>query len=417
MNPATARQLLDADAMTAVLAQAPNLEGRRLETVELVSSWIKPGRYFNAHYHVRLEGDQGEPLAISAFLVDQGRASRALGATGEHSCGGRGYDRGCRACATKLVEPGILLQVYPVDYRLPTLPYCLDLDRVNAQLEGRFEMVESKVVAYRPGMRCQVFYRTLDRVRIYGKVVVEKYGRGAAVELQRELARELSAENRCFSIAKPLTYLPELQLELVRALKGKSLRFALWRQLPVDDKIPLISEAIADFHAIGAGSRLRHYRADDELDTIDRWAELVALLCPERGSDLNAAQGELIRDRPESREPRALLHRDFYDQQVLFDRGRPLFIDMDTTSRGDPEIDIGNFCAHLWVRGVQWSQPERFRDLSEQFLAAYPGTLSHVRIMWYRRATLLRLACVYSLRRGLDALVAALIDEAKDACM
>ncbi|MFQ5478153.1 MAG: phosphotransferase family protein [Candidatus Binatia bacterium] len=411
MNPQAARTLVDAEAMLPVLEKTPTLQGRPLRGVKLLSTWLKPGRYFNAHYRLDVDGTEGDPIQVSAFVVEGARVSQAIEATGSHDCEGAARSS-CRRCLTSFVDPpGVLLQVFPVDYRLPTLPACLDLGRVNALLGGRLEFTDFELVAYRPGMRAQILYRGSDGRDVYGKVVVEKYGRGEAVGVQRRVAEALSATKRRFSVPVSLGRVEDLQLDLVTGIRGKKFYSSLYRRRNVDRKIGLLARAIADFHGIGTGAELREYGVYDELDTIDRWVELVSLIFPEFATDLGALHAELLYARPDPRPARALLHRDFYDQQVLFLEGRPFFVDMDTTSRGDRELDLGNFCAHLRVRGLQWNQERRCRTLEERFLDAYPQSIDRSRLDWYRRVTLLRLACVYTLRPGLKEMVPALVAE------
>ena len=42
-----------------------------------------------------------------------------------------------------------------------------------------------------------------------------------------------------------------------------------------------------------------------------------------------------------------MIHRDFYDAQVLWDGARAWIVDFDQLSVGDPALDLGHFVAHL----------------------------------------------------------------------
>ncbi|MGQ7843957.1 phosphotransferase [Granulosicoccus sp. 3-233] len=48
---------------------------------------------------------------------------------------------------------------------------------------------------------------------------------------------------------------------------------------------------------------------------------------------------------PETRD--RLIHRDFYQDQLLIDGDRIWLLDLDLVSQGDPAIDVGNFLAHI----------------------------------------------------------------------
>lgn len=49
----------------------------------------------------------------------------------------------------------------------------------------------------------------------------------------------------------------------------------------------------------------------------------------------------------------ALLHRDFYPDQVLMDGERVWLLDLDLCALGDPCLDHGNFLAHLVERALR----------------------------------------------------------------
>ncbi|MFQ5353173.1 MAG: hypothetical protein ACE5D3_08895 [Candidatus Binatia bacterium] len=409
MNPATARLILDPGAMGEVLAAVPGLLDGSLGSVELAGTWIKPGRYFNAHY--RLVDEAGEVVDLSAFVVNEKRAAqiaKTARAHGDHS------DRRqvCAKCRTHRAAPDIVLQVFPVDYRLPTLPDCLSLDRVNDCATGSAGFAGREVVAYRPGMRCQIRYRDQDGRSTFGKVAVEKDTPGTVFDLQRDVYAALSSDERRFVVPRPLEYVAELRLGLVEGLAGESYFDIIRRGQRVDSETACVADALYDFHRVDIASAQRHYRVDDELDLVDTWVKLVSGVYPELAEGLGGLHAAVCASRPQTRGPRAVFHRDFYDKQVLLSCPRPALLDMDTTCRGDSELDLGNFAAHLWLRGLQWDQAERYRELEGLFLDAYEGDVDAGRLRWYRKATLLRLACVYALRPAWKHLTEAVVDEA-----
>src|SRR4029077_18992672 len=113
----------------------------------------------------------------------------------------------------------------------------------------------------------------------------------------------------------------------------------------------------------------------------------------------------------------SLIHRDFYDRQVLVIPSRIAFLDLDTVCRGDAEIDVANFCAHFVLRGLQWhSRADAFTSLEDEFVTHYrglrPGTDVNL-LSWYRASALLRLACVYSLRPWWHSLTLQLVEASR----
>ena len=98
----------------------------------------------------------------------------------------------------------------------------------------------------------------------------------------------------------------------------------------------------------------------------------------------------------------ASVHRDFYDKQILIDNRSVYFLDFDSVAIGDPVIDLGNFVAHLILRGVQYyDDPDFYLALIQKFIQAYTEQASddlEERIDLYTTSSLFRLACVYLLR-------------------
>lgn len=94
-------------------------------------------------------------------------------------------------------------------------------------------------------------------------------------------------------------------------------------------------------------------------------------------------------------------HRDFYDKQVLSGEKKTVLLDCDTLALADPALDYGNFVAHLHWRGLQYPDCAglilegiaQFRDEYVDHSIEF-----HNRALWWTKATLLRLACIYSWR-------------------
>jgi aminoglycoside phosphotransferase (APT) family kinase protein len=93
----------------------------------------------------------------------------------------------------------------------------------------------------------------------------------------------------------------------------------------------------------------------------------------------------------------ALLHRDFHPGQILFSRDSAGIgvLDWDDAALGEPELDLGNLEAHLFLddlqrRGSIGSAPRLAEALRAGYLAQ--GDINFTHLATYRRAALLRLA-------------------------
>ena len=112
------------------------------------------------------------------------------------------------------------------------------------------------------------------------------------------------------------------------------------------------------------------------------------------------------------------LHGDYYDKQILVEGNRATLLDLETLSGGDPGLDVGNFIAHLELRGLQHSESaDWLRQAQVEFMESYGNSNRDFiqRVQWWKAASLTRLAMVYSLRPRWRHLVCPLLDLADAA--
>jgi hypothetical protein len=409
MHRDSIRLLLSSDDVSRAFGKIPALCGRRVYSAAPVTSWVKPGRHFNACFRVSLDSADGAAMLVSAFVLDADRAAHVVAKAGPHRPGSEPAD--CAHCSVALAAPDLLLQLFPHDYRLPTLALCLDAGRVSRAVGAGIEFIGCEPCGYRPGMRCQIRYWTADGRAVYGKVAVEKAAGQAHASYQYIDAASLRA-GAGFRVPTVVEHIADLQLTLVNAVNGESLYDKIRRQQVRAAQCEAAALALWDFHRLVVDSVERVYGVADELQLIHGWTTLVADIYPQLAMSLHACEQALRSARPEAVPARALVHRDFYDKQILLGDSGIALLDLDTACRGDPEIDLANFGAHLRLRGLQWGQRETCEWIEECFLRAYPGRVATDRVVWYRRAALLRLACVYAFRPHWHHLAPQLIAEA-----
>lgn len=395
--------------MAPLLLQMPAMRSRRWRVAELLAVWIKPGRHFNACYRLVTEDAPIRSAIASAFVLEPARATRVLAKAGAHGPGIQD-PMDCAHCRSAVVRPGLLTQVFPDDYRLPTLSGCLDAGRVERAVNAPVALVDCAPSGYRPGMRCQIRYRGVDGWTMYGKVAVER-APGGVFDLHRRVHAAVGRGRCRLSVPQPMAYVPALHLTVVAGAPGESLYDTLGAAAAPRAEIAAAAQALGDLHQLDVDAGQRIHGPSDELDLVGGWVDLVSELYPELRSPLRAAAASLARAVPPPAPPRALVHRDFHDKQVLLSPSAVTVLDLDTACRGEPELDLGNCAAHFWLRGAQRRQAERYAGFEERFLRAYPRRIAADRVRWYRRSSALRLACVYALRPRWHYLSPALIAE------
>ena len=67
-----------------------------------------------------------------------------------------------------------------------------------------------------------------------------------------------------------------------------------------------------------------------------------------------------------------LIHRDFYQDQLLMDGDRVWILDLDLVAQGDPAIDIGNFLAHIKEYALRrYGSVSALKSIEQAFLKGY----------------------------------------------
>ncbi|MBI5506019.1 MAG: hypothetical protein HY899_14575 [Deltaproteobacteria bacterium] len=422
MNVTTVHRILDVAEATALVRALPTVLEGAGPRLAYETAWVKPGRYFNVAYRIENEqqpsrsGEADPPSIVSLCIVDRAMADKATRRQRTHQrSAGRG---GCAHCATVLAAPDVLVQLFPYDYRLPRLADCASVETVAGVSGGRHAFDRCEVMAYRPGMRCQLRYDVAGLARAYGKISVERES-GRRARVHGELHAALEKRAGLLRVPAPLGSIHDLGLDLVAAASGEN----LYDRMAGNSDEGLVLRAIdglAELHQYAPAPADRIHDADDELALVDDWVSWMAGVEPPMADRLWRAHTLLAQSMPTASNARAgFAHRDFYDKQLLADGEILWLLDVDTACSGDRELDAGNFLAHLFLRGVQWNRSAVHRRLEDEAWRAYRSRagaagadVSSDLARWYRRAALVRLACTYALRPPWRHLAPALLEEA-----
>lgn len=395
MKPATVHSLLDADAARPMLTLVSPVAATAQLSVESV--WIKPGRHFNVCWRV---GEGRSATLASLCVVRDGEGAKALRRAG------RDAQTGLPAAA--MADDDVLAQAFPFDYRVDGLAACLRPE-VVAPLLGDGAVDACSVAAYRAGMRCQVRYTSRGTAVAYGKVAVDREpGRRGRVHAQ--LAGAADSARTAMRIPPALGEIPGPALTLVAAVGGATLHDRL-AEAPDAAALAAAMRAMRELHDALPPPADRVHTTGDELTLLQSWGAWMAEVEPHFDTAVRRALESLAGTRPETA-PCTFAHRDFYDRQVLVDGDRQWLLDVDTACTGDPELDVGNFLAHLALRGLQWERTARHRELEAAAEEAYGASARPAVTRWYRRCTLLRLACAYRFRPRWRHLTPELLAEA-----
>ena len=144
------------------------------------------------------------------------------------------------------------------------------------------------------------------------------------------------------------------------------------------------------------------HRPAEEIRLLEKVSARLMVIYPEIGERVRNIWSRIGHDAPDGGDSQTVpVHRDYFDKQVLIGSDRTTLLDLDTLAQGDPAIDVGNFLAHLTLRGDQSpAETHRIVACRQTFIETYQISQTQFwnRVSWWEFATLLRLVCVYVLR-------------------
>src|SRR5262249_5446836 len=315
-----------------------------------------------------------------------------------------------------LVAPRAIMQLFPWDYRLPTLALALDPHKVAEEL-GNVDLKGRKVAGYWPGKRCQIkYYGRGETEALYGKVFPD--GAGPTVGLSPGMIARRVPASEALVAPRVRAYVRAINLLVTEPVVDRVPLVQILNDPNCTDVVARVGHALGLFQSIPVAEIEVVFGPAEDMLVVQSWVMLTAGLFPDLSAELFDLLTGLQRTMPSERdEGIGLVHRDFYDRQLLITPRAVAVLDMDTAAQGDGEIDVANFCSHLILRQAQGqSSAEDTERLTTAFVEAYrrvrPGVDRH-RLDWYLSTALVRLACVHALRVQWRHIVPFLLDEAR----
>jgi streptomycin 6-kinase len=237
--------------------------------------------------------------------------------------------------------------------------------------------------------------------RRYTGLIVADSGEKAVLKIYEERGYRKSKRVATFLsektpwIARPLGYSDSLRALVFSWSDGVSLRQNVCAASFDKHPIEATGRTLARFHS-QRSSGLNSLPREVEVAQLLIAARAVAVTCEhltEIARDLALRMACELLAAPVIRRP---LHGDFYpDQAILTDDGIAL-IDLDSSVRGDPATDLGNFIARLEYGALRGDlPPNRVREVRRALLEGYVAESAAdaaARIDLYNAAGLLRLA-------------------------
>ncbi len=426
-EPSLLRQLKTVMSSTAMLAilkrdwKYPKRRGLILKDCQLIRVYPREGKEFVLEYEMHFLDENGERVErVFGELVGEQAQERCGEVIDQLKKMGRNQLSRTAPIdqITCLPDLGLILRFSGLDEKLRGLWHTRKrsvIRRFASQYlsldGGEVTKCSIDILGHRLGKRCVIRYRlkSLDpktgrRVRhsrrsLIGKVYKFREDRGrqvfAAMQGLWEQGFSDGADDG-IRIPKPLAYLPDWQLLLMEDALGASPPSL--EESRIQPVVEAAGRVLAKLHRCPLEVPGQH-TVEDELELLMGWVAVVSQVHPGLKTALENAlkKVQVALDRCRSFKP-TLVHRDFYEKQVLVDGPQTILIDFDTLCLSDPAIDVGNFLAHLRLAGLQ--RLGNVERLEGAFLVAYgpaPSQDFSNRVEAYTKSSLLRLACLYSL--------------------
>ena len=184
-------------------------------------------------------------------------------------------------------------------------------------------------------------------ITVIGKLYRKK---SLAVSMYRrieDLSRRLSHSRGPVSIPAPLMLASRLGVILQEHIQGHDLRHILAPNY--EDPLAQAAKWLAKLHSARPLHGLNVMSIQHELEKVDRWCEDISAHLSAAGERRVHRAKDALNGIARKMPPYtpAMIHKDFYYANVLWD-GRGIWaLDFDRLSIGDPSFDVGHFIAHL----------------------------------------------------------------------
>jgi streptomycin 6-kinase len=332
---------------------------------------------------------------------------------------------------------GMLVQVFPYDRRLPTLPLLIadPLPELESPLLARFgsgnwrtEVWNVEPVRYRAGLGAALRLtvqgqddasgRRMER-RFYAKVYRDE-GRGQQThQVLRALQKQACTNGEGFTVARPLAYLSDLRALILEEAPGRPLDEILLREGDPTEAVRRVAQALAAFNQGDTPETTRPHLLADQVAVLERARRLLGWACPHLRVDVESIIEGVLAGLQEV--PLMPTHRDLKADHIFVDGERTIFIDLDSFAKADPVLDPAHLLARLSAMPALFPVPRHraraaAREFAEEYFSHVPGAWQD-RLPFHYAGTLLEVAHGFFRRQAPDwpDKIAGLVEEARDS--
>jgi len=331
-------------------------------------------------------------------------------------------------------ELQMLVQVFPYDWRLPSLP--LLMTRPSPELErqlladfgvGHWEVAAYTIepIRYRASLGAALRYTlqgrdittgSQEQRRFYVKVYPEIEEAAYSNEVLQILYTQASAGGDRFRIGRPIAFLKDHNAVFQEEVFGVSLQEIFLKGSDATNLMRQAARAVAAFH-LDSVAVARQHGAAEEVKALERAKNLLQWSCPSLSAEVDAIIRTVIAGLNEV--PLRPTHRDLRLDHILCDDGGLGLVDLDDFAAADPVLDVANLLAHLAGLSLRSKVPrERMEThataFADEYFAQVPSSWRD-RLPLHYAGALMKVAPGYFRRQksGWREKIAVFLQEAK----
>jgi hypothetical protein len=329
-------------------------------------------------------------------------------------------------------ELDMLVEVFPYDRRLPTLPLVMagPPPELEPLLLTRFgpgdwhtEAWKVEPIRYRAELGATLRFTVqarddtigrYDERRFYAKVYRHEKG-GQTYQTLRALWSQAGAREG-FTVVRPVAYLSDLRALILEEAPGTPLDEILLRDRDTTGAVRRVAQALAAFNQGEAPATTRQHLLADQVAVLERAGRVLGRACPHLRPEVESIIKGVLAGLEEV--PLRPTHRDLRPDHIFLDGDRTMFIDLDSFAKADPVLDPAHLLARLAMPALFAKPRQRartaVREFAEEYFAHVPKTWRE-RLPFHYAGVLLRVSVGFFERQAPDwpDKIATLLEEAK----
>src|SRR5215208_4820093 len=292
---------------------------------------------------------------------------------------------------------GMLVEVFPYDRRLPTLPLVMagpppELEPLLLASFGPgdwgVEAWKVEPVRYRGQGAAVLRYTAKARnaatggrreKSFYAKVYSHEKGEQTYQTLRALWSQAGAREG--FTVVRPVAYLSDLRALILEGAPGTPLDEILLRDRDATGAVRRAAQALAAFNQGDAPATTRRHLLADQVAVLEGAGRVLGWACPHLRPEVESIIEGILAGLEEV--PLGPTHRDLKPDHIFLDGDRTTIIDLDSFAEADPVLDPAHLLARLAAMpALSPISRQRERTAAREFAEEY---FSHVPGAWHDR--------------------------------